>query len=285
MKQKTALLVDSGIDVPPSIIKEYGIYSLPLKIIYKDREYSDGVDIQAEEVYSNLSVEIPKTSLPGAAEAISILDRIKSDGYQNVLAVTLSSGLSGTYNMISLVAKDYEGLDVQVVDTKNIGIAGGMVAIRAAEYISEGMDFETLVKTVNEDVPDSKIFFCISTLEYLQKGGRIGLVSSMLGTALNLKPIISCNEEGIYYNVAKISGRKRSLDKMIDIATEYASKGKLYNLAVVHGGAAEDAEKVKEKLLSKLSKYKNVFEGQISPALGVHTGPGLVGIGVQILER
>ncbi len=285
MKQKTALLVDSGIDVPPSIIKEYGIYSLPLKIIYKDREYSDGVDIQAEEVYSNLSVEIPKTSLPGAAEAISILDRIKSDGYENVLAVTLSSGLSGTYNMISLVAKDYEGLDVQVVDTKNIGIAGGMVAIRAAEYISEGMDFETLVKTVNEDVPDSKIFFCISTLEYLQKGGRIGLVSSMLGTALNLKPIISCNEEGIYYNVAKISGRKRSLDKMIDIATEYASKGKLYNLAVMHGGAAEDAEKVKEKLLSKLSKYKNVFEGQISPALGVHTGPGLVGIGVQILER
>lgn len=285
MKQKTALLVDSGIDVPPSIIKEYGIYSLPLKIIYKDREYSDGVDIQAEEVYSNLSVEIPKTSLPGAAEAISILDGIKSDGYENVLAVTLSSGLSGTYNMISLVAKDYEGLDVQVVDTKNIGIAGGMVAIRAAEYISEGMDFETLVKTVNEDVPDSKIFFCISTLEYLQKGGRIGLVSSMLGTALNLKPIISCNEEGIYYNVAKISGRKRSLDKMIDIATEYASKGKLYNLAVVHGGAAEDAEKVKEKLLSKLSKYKNVFEGQISPALGVHTGPGLVGIGVQILER
>ena len=285
MKQKTALLVDSGIDVPPSIIKEYGIYSLPLKIIYKDREYSDGVDIQAEEVYSNLSVEIPKTSLPGAAEAISILDRIKSDGYQNVLAVTLSSGLSGTYNMISLVAKDYEGLDVQVVDTKNIGIAGGMVAIRAAEYISEGMDFETLIKTVNEDVPDSKIFFCISTLEYLQKGGRIGLVSSMLGTALNLKPIISCNEEGIYYNVAKISGRKRSLDKMIDIATEYASKGKLYNLAVVHGGAAEDAEKVKEKLLSKLSKYENVFEGLISPALGVHTGAGLVGIGVQILER
>lgn len=285
MKQKTALLVDSGIDVPSSVIKEYGIYSLPLKIIYKDREYSDGVDIQAEEVYSNLSVEIPKTSLPGAAEAISILDRIKSDGYENVLAVTLSSGLSGTYNMISLVAKDYEGLDVQIVDTKNIGIAGGMVAIRAAEYISEGMDFETIVKTVNEDVPDSKIFFCISTLEYLQKGGRIGLVSSMLGTALNLKPIISCNEEGIYYNVAKISGRKRSLDKMIDIATEYASKGKLYNLAVVHGGAAEDAEKVKEKLLSKLSKYKNVFEGQISPALGVHTGPGLVGIGVQILER
>lgn len=285
MKQQTALLVDSGIDVPSSIINEYGIYSLPLKIIYKDREYSDGVDIQAEEVYKNLSIEIPKTSLPGAAEAMGILDTIKAQGYENVLVVTLSSGLSGTYNMVSLLAKDYEGLNIKVIDTKNIGIAGGMVAIQAAEYIREGMDFETLVKKVNEVVPESKIFFCVSTLEYLQKGGRIGLVSSMLGTALNLKPIISCNDEGIYYNVAKISGRKRSLDKMIDLAVEYASKGKLYNLAIVHGGAAEDAEKVKDKLLGKLTKYKNIFEGQISPALGVHTGPGLVGVGVQILDK
>ncbi|WP_028829379.1 DegV family protein [Proteocatella sphenisci] len=285
MKQQTALLVDSGIDVPSSIINEYGIYSLPLKIIYKDREYSDGVDIQAEEVYKNLSVEIPKTSLPGAAEAMGILDAIKAQGYENVLVVTLSSGLSGTYNMVSLLTKDYEGLNIKVIDTKNIGIAGGMVAIQAAEYIREGMDFETLVKKVSEVVPESKIFFCVSTLEYLQKGGRIGLVSSMLGTALNLKPIISCNDEGIYYNVAKISGRKRSLDKMIDLAVEYASKGKRYNLAIVHGGAVEDAAKVKDKLLAKLSKYKNIFEGQISPALGVHTGPGLVGVGVQLLDN
>jgi len=284
MENKIALLVDSGIDVPAPIIEEYGMYSIPLKIIYKDREYSDGVDIQPDEVYARLSEEIPKTSLPGALETMQILDKIKADGYEKVLIVTLSSGLSGTFNLISLITKEYEGLEIGLVDTKNIGIAGGMVAIQAAEHIKEGMDFETLKETTNKSVGKSKIFFCLSTLEYLQKGGRIGLVSSMVGSALNLKPIISCNEEGIYYNVAKISGRKRSLDKMIEVAVEYASKASAYNIAVVHGGAAEDAVKVKEKLMKRLNKCKRLFDGQISPALGVHMGPGLVGIGVQLLD-
>lgn len=161
--------------------------------------------------------------------------------------------MSGTHNLISLIAKDYEGLEIGLVDTKNIGIAGGMVAIQAAEYIKEGMDFETLKETSNKNVGKSR-YFSVCRLEYLQKGGRIGLVSSMVGNALNLKPIISCNEEGIYYNAAKISGRKRSLDKMIEIAVEYASKSNRYNIAVVHGGAPEDALKVKEKLDSEPSE-------------------------------
>lgn len=284
MKKEIALIVDSGIDVPDSIIKEYGIYLLPLKVIYKDREYSDGVDISSSEVYDRLSVEIPTTSLPSTKDTLEILDRIKQDGYKKVLAVTLSSGLSGTYNMISLIARDYEGLEIAVVDTRNIGIAGGLTAIQAAEFIEEGMDFETLKVKCEEVASKSKIFFCISTLEYLQKGGRIGLVSSVVGNALNLKPIISCNEEGVYYTVSKISGRKRSIEKMIELAFEYASKGDLYNIAVVHGGAAEDAMKLKEKVKDKFTKCKKFFESQVSPALGVHTGPGLLGIGVQILE-
>lgn len=284
MKKEIALLVDSGIDVPTSIIEEYGVYVLPLKVIYKDREYSDGVDISAEEVYQRLSVEIPKTSLPSTQDAIDMLDKIKEAGYKQVLAVTLSSGLSGTFNMLSLVARDYEGLDISVVDTRNIGIAGGLTAIQAAEFIAEGMDFETLKQRVSDIVGKSKAFFCISTLEYLQKGGRIGLVSSMVGNALNLKPIISCNEDGVYYNVAKISGRKRSIEKMIELAVEYASNANLYNIAVVHGGAAEEVAKLKEKVKTRFEKCKNLIESQVSPALGVHTGPGLLGIGVQILE-
>lgn len=284
MKKEIALLVDSGIDVPASIIEEYGLYVLPLKVIYKDREYSDGVDISAEEVYQRLSVEIPKTSLPSTQDAIDTLDRIKAAGYKHVLAVTLSSGLSGTFNMLSLVSRDYEGLEMSVVDTRNIGIAGGLTAIQAAEFIAEGMDFETLKQKVSDIVGKSKVFFCISTLEYLQKGGRIGLVSSMVGNALNLKPIISCNEDGVYYNVAKISGRKRSIEKMIELAVEYASNANLYNIAVVHGGAAEEVAKLKEKVKTRFEKCKNLIESQVSPALGVHTGPGLLGIGVQILE-
>lgn len=283
-KQKIALLVDTCIDIPKEIINQYSMYSMPLKIIYTDGEYSDGVDITPEEVYERLQTEIPKTSLPSTGEILDLLNRIKEDGYEKVLAVTLSSGLSGTNNLVSLIAKEYEELDIRVIDTKNIGIGAGFNAIQAAKYIQEGMDFEELEKVVSQNINKSKVFFCVDTLEYLQKGGRIGLVASILGTAFNLKPIISCNEEGIYYNVAKIRGRKKSLDKMLELVVDFANTGKKYNVALCYGGAKEEAEVLKKALLEKLPHSEFYVEGQISPALGVHTGPGLIGIAIQLLD-
>lgn len=283
-KEKIALLVDTGSDVPADIVKRYNIYTVPLKIIYKDCEYSDGVDITADEVNSRLSEEIPKTSLPGSGEVLEKLDQIKADGYEKVLVVTLSSGLSGTFNLLSLIAKEYEGLEIAVIDTLNISIGAGFNAIQAARYIEEGMSFETLKETVARDIDKSKVFFCIDTLEYLQKGGRIGLVASVIGTALSLKPIISCNPEGVYYNVAKVRGRKKSLEKVLSLAAEFAATGKTYNVALLHSGAQEEAESLKGALMKALPGVKHFIEGQISPALGVHTGPGLVGIGIQVID-
>lgn len=280
-KQKIAILVDSGVDIPPDIIEDNNMYVLPLKVIYKDREYSDGVDITAEEVYGKLETEIPTTSLPSGSDITDILDQIKSDGYEKVLAVSISSGLSGTYNAIRMLASEYTGLEVFVLDTKNISIASGLSAIQAAEYIKEGMDWDTLVKTVTNNIGNSKIFFCVSTLEYLQKGGRIGLVASLLGSTLSLKPIISCNEEGIYYTVAKIVGRKRSLNKAVELAHSFAKGAKRYNIGIAQGAAKEEANAIKERLMLLLP-HCNVFViGQVSPALGVHTGPGTVGIAIQ----
>lgn len=281
--QKIALLVDTCIDVPKSIVEQYNMYTIPLKIIYKDREYSDGVDITAEEVYGRIKEEVPKTSLPSGTEIIEKFDQIKADGYEKVLAVTLSSGLSGTCNLITMIAKEYEGLEIAVIDTLNIAIGAGFNAIQAAKYIEEGMSFETLKETVVGNIKNSKVFFGVDTLEYLQKGGRIGLVASVIGTALNLKPIISCNDEGIYYNVAKVRGRKKSLEKILALAIEFGKQGKKYNIALVHGDAKEDAESLKAELLEALPNVDTFVEGQISPALGVHTGPGLVGIAVQLI--
>lgn len=280
---KIAILVDSGMDVPTKLIKEYNMYVTPLKIIYKDREYFDGVDISAEEVYSKLTTEVPTTSLPTGSEIQEVLKKIKADGYEKVLALTISSGLSGTYNAIRLMADQQSDLDISVVDTKNISTASGFSAIQAAEYIKEGMDWNTLVKTTTDNIANSKVFFCVSTLEYLQKGGRIGLVASILGSTLNLKPIISCNDEGIYFTVAKIIGKKRSQQKALDLAVEFIGDAKNYNLGVVHGAAEEDAIQLKNLMISKLPNAKVFVEGQISPALGVHTGPGTIGIIAQKL--
>lgn len=285
-KQKIAVLADSGSDVPKEIIEKYNVKVIPLKIIFKEGEYIDKVTITADEVYTKMKNEIPTTSLPGADDIKKILNEIKAEGYEKVLAVTISSALSGTYNMVRLVAEDYEGLDIFAVDTKNIGIGSGFTAIEAARLADEDVEWETIKEKLLRMVERSKVFFHVPTLEYLQKGGRIGLVTSVVGSLLNLKPIISCNDEGIYYTVAKVRGTKKSIEKMVQLAQEFAEPSKKYNLALVYGGegVVKEAEKIKQELMSRLANFKEIFFDQVSPALGVHTGPGLIGVGVQLLE-
>ena len=284
-KEKIALLVDSGTDVPAEIMSQYGMYMLPLQIIYKDRTYTDKVDITAEEIYQRLPQEIPSTSLPDGETINKIFDRIKADGYEQVLAVTISSGLSGTYNVVRLMGEQRNDLDIFVLDTKNIGIGAGLQAIRAAELLNEGVTWQELKEQLLQEVVRNKVFFNVATLEYLQKGGRIGLVASILGNALKLNPIISCNDEGIYYTVAKSRGRKKSLDKTVELVKQYIGNHKQFRLAVAQGDALAEAKEMKTRLEQEFPQVKEIFFGQISPALVVHTGPGFLGVGVQLLDE
>ena len=281
---KIAVLIDSCTDVPAALVKEYGMYLIPLKIIYNDREYFDGVDITPEEVFERFSIEIPKTSLPGGEIIQNVFNQIKADGYTKVIVVTISSGLSGTNNLITLISKQIEGLEIFILDTKDIAIGAGFHAIQAVDLINQGLSFEEITAKLVADLRKTRLYFVVSTLEYLQKGGRIGLISSMLGTALNLKPIISCNDEGIYYTVNKVRGRNQSLSKCLDLAVTFAEGHSSYNIAVSNGFAPEEAADIKTRILAQLPNCKLFVEGQISPALGVHTGPGTIGIAVQLLD-
>lgn len=282
-KEKIAILVDSGSDVPKNMVEKYNMYVAPLTINYKNHQYVDGIDITTEEVLDRLEQEIPTTSLPTGETIQKLFDQIKKDGYEKVLAVTLSSGLSGTYNSIRLLAEEQDDLEVFVLDTKNISIASGFNAIQAAEYINDGMDWDTLIQTVSQNTANSKVFFTVSTLEYLRAGGRIGLVASLLGSRLNIRPVISCNEEGIYYSVTKVRGHNRSIDKSLELAIDFIGDAENYNVGVVHAGVPEEANEIKNRLTSKLPNYSVLVEGQISPVLSVHTGPGSIGIVVQKL--
>lgn len=285
MKNKVAILVDSGTDVPQELIEKYQMYVIPLKIIYKDRVYTDKVDITPEEIYQRLPQEIPGTSLPDGETITKIFEQIKQDGYEKILAVTISSGLSGTYNIVRLIAQQQEELEAYVLDTKNIGIGAGFSAIQAAKWLEEGMEWSLLIERLNELVKQTKVFFNVATLEYLQKGGRIGLVASILGTALKLNLIISCNDEGIYYTVGKARGRKKSLDRTVSYVKERVGTAKVFNLAVAHGDAKEEATEMMARLKEEFPQAQQIYFGQISPALVVHTGPGLLGVGVQVLEK
>lgn len=283
-QEKIALLVDSCTDVPEEFIEKYGMFVIPLNIIYKDRVYTDKVDITAEEVYQNLKNEVPTTSLPDGQVITDIFESIKKDGYQKVIVVTISSGLSGTNNLVRLIAEDFTDLDVFVLDTKNIGIGSGIQAVEAAKLIEEGLSFSAIKEQLTLNVSKTKVFFSVATLEYLKKGGRIGLVSSILGNALNLRPIISCNEQGVYYTVSKARGRKKSLENAIQLVKEYIGDHQKFRLAVVNGDAVPEAAIIKAQLQHLFPNNLAMFEGPVSPALGVHTGPGLIGICVQLLD-
>lgn len=281
INQKIAILTDSGSDVPYDIAKEMNIFVVPLQVNYKDRSYRDGVDIDADTMYSRLKEEIPTTSLPLGADIDKVLQEIESQGYTHILAVVLSSGLSGTCNLLQLVAKESK-LPMVVIDTKNIGIGSGLSVIKAAKYVKEGLSWEDLIAKVNETVLKTRVFFVLDTLEYLQKGGRIGKVTALIGYALDLRPIITCDSEGIYTTVAKARGRKVSINRCLELALEFAKESNNITIALAHGHALDEVLKLKEHLIQKLGDRVTLYIGQVSPALGVHTGPGLIGMGVQI---
>ncbi len=282
--QKIAIITDSGSDVPKEYKEKYPVYTLPLSIIYGEKVYKDNVDITPEEVYGRMPGEVPTTSLPTGEEILGVFEQIKKDGFEKVLGVTISSGLSGTHNFLKVIAEDFEGLETFVVDTKNIGISSGLVAIEAMKNIDKGMSWEELKAVTEKGASKSKIFFCIKTLEYLQKGGRIGLVSSLVGNALNLKPIITCNKDGIYDTIAKCVGRRRNLQKAVELVLEEAAKHKKCRIAVAHGGGLEEAEQIVSHLKEDVKNCDEFLFGNISPALGVHTGPGLIGIAIYNLD-
>lgn len=276
--EKIAILVDSGSDVPPELRERYHIFMIPLKILFHEAEYFDGVTIDASEVYRRLPTEIPKTSLPDGEQIVSILDKIYQQGYRKVLAIGISTALSGTCNMLRLICADYHQLECHVVDSKNISIGSGIIAVRAAQLLEEGIGFKELCRQTEQMVQNSKVFFCLKTLEYLQKGGRIGKVAALLGSAISLKPIISCNEEGAYYPIAKAIGRTPSIRKVMELAQKFAEGCPKVMLAIMHGGAAEEAEALVSEIKKRIPQGTISVFGQISPALGVHTGPGLIGV-------
>lgn len=281
--EKIAILVDSGSDVPREYREKYHMYVAPLTIIYKDREYQDGVDIDPQAVYDRFAEEIPSTSLPSPAVVTGLFKQIKADGYDKVIVVAISSGLSGTFNMLTNFGPSPEGLEAHYVDTKNIGIGSGFAAIRAGDLIEQGLPFDEVCRGVEDAVRNTTLFFCVSTLEYLVKGGRIGLVAGMVGQLLNVKPVIACNEDGIYYTVGKARGREKSLRLALEKAVEFAEGATEYNIAVVQGAAEEEGTALMAAMKKRLPDFRYAIEEQLTPALVVHTGPGLIGIGVQRL--
>lgn len=280
--QKIALITDSACDLTLDVLKKNNVNLLPLRIIYSNGDYRDRLDISPQEVYDNLEKEVPKTSLPSAQETEETLNKLEEEGYTHVIAISISSGLSGSFNALRLALENHPKLTSYVYDSKILAYPQGEIVIETAKLIKAGKTFEEIIETLPKIRKRVIGYFTINTLEYLKKGGRIGRVAGTVGELLNLKPIITTDENGVYYNVAKVRGRKQSLSKMTELLKGYLEKGKC-EVAVLHAGCEDEAIKYMNSL-KDLPNIVSIKIAEISPALGVHGGPGLIGFSVKSVE-
>lgn len=283
--QKIAVLTDSCGDIPNHLAQKYHIFILPLRIAFKDGVFSDGVDITPDEVYDRMRHELPKTSLPDGNAVLNLFEQIKSEGYTHVFALMFSGGLSGTYQFVQMLAAEEPDLVIDTYDTRTACLGSGAIALQVAEYIQKGRSFAEIQTLIPRLIENTSVFFCIDTLEYLYRGGRIGKIASIAGTMLQIKPVIGFNSDGELASVAKIRGRKQSMEKIVDCVCKKAEGHQKFNLMFAHGGSPEEAKQVKKMVLSKLKKHRHCFEGIIDCTLASHVGPHLIGAGIQILDE
>ena len=284
--QKIALLTDSCADLTPRLAAENNIFIVPLRILCSDGEYADGVNIHNVDIYRRLQAgELPRTSLPAGEDIAAVFGQIAQAGYDGVIAVMLSSGLSGTFNLTRLMAEECKNLTVQVFDSISGSLGMGLTVLQLAEDIQNGMYWDTLVKhRVPQLIANTFPFFSVDTLEYLQKGGRIGKVTATAGTLLQIKPIITFAPDGQLQSIAKVRGRNQVIDKLVAMAVKSCGNHQRYNLAIANGGAAAEMETVRQKLTSALPNYDHIWDGEIDGTLSVYIGDGVLGAAVQVLD-
>jgi DegV family protein with EDD domain len=274
---KIALITDTTADLSDELVKKYNIKVLSFRIIYKDREYKDRIEISSQEVYDGFKKEIPTSSMPALQDMEDVYDELEKEGYTHVIGITLSLGLSGIYNGLTLVSKNHPGIKSYICDSKSISLGEGALVTECGKLIEKGMSFDDVVNELPNIQRRIHLFFVVDTLEYLIKGGRIGKITGAIGELLKLKPIISMDYEGKYYTYAKVRGRKQSLSKLVEIAKEVSDKKRCIAY-MMHGDGEEDTLKVKE-IVEKLPNITSIqYSGCISPVSGVHSGPGLVGL-------
>ncbi|MGX6427623.1 DegV family protein [Levilactobacillus yonginensis] len=281
--EKIAILVDSCSDVPTAVLEAADMALMPMNVIFRDHVYEDRLTITPTEFYRRQATEKASTASPTGKRIVEALERIQASGYTHVIAVTISAALSGTFQETQLLAQD-SPLKIHVINTCSVGIGSGFAAIYASRLRSQGLTFDQIIAEVERVTQQTKVFFYVPSLKYLQAGGRIGKVAGMAGTLLNVKPIISCDSEGIYYPIAKVRGEKKTLAKLLALVSDAVGDAKRVNIAVCDGADLDLRERVLTKLKEAHPNVEQWYAGDVSPALGVHTGPGLIGVGVQVLD-
>jgi len=280
-----ALVTDSTAYLPPALLEQYKIASIPLYVRFGEEVFRDGVDMTPEQFYARLPTvtaeTFPATSQPSAGDFIALYRRLVQEGASSILSIHISSKLSGTVASALLAQDQVPEVPIQVVDSLSTSMGLGYQALAAARALETGRPVEEIVHSLETIREQVRILFVVDTLEFLHKGGRIGGAQAFLGSLLNLKPLLTL-KDGHVDAVERVRMKKRALQRALDLLSAEAA-GRPVRAAVIHAAARGEAEAISQEMRSRLD-CRELHIVELSPAIGTHTGPGTIGFVVSPLE-
>ncbi|NGZ74012.1 DegV family protein [Saccharibacillus alkalitolerans] len=272
------IVTDSTSDIPEELIQRLGIVVVPLKVMFGDEALMDGVDIKAPEFYRRLVAadKLPTTSQPSPADFTAAYQRILDEHPgAPIVSIHISTGMSGTFQSATLGKSMLENEDANItmIDSRSASYGFGLMVVRAAEMAQAGSTPQEIEAEVERLKSARSLYFLVDTLEYLQKGGRIGRAAAVLGTLLNIKPILSIDKEGVIYAVEKARGRKKALARVVELFKQELSGVGRVDVAIGHTVQPESADEILE-LLRGHFEVGDVVYSHIGSVVGTHVGPG-----------
>ncbi len=279
-----ALVTDSTCDLPVEIIEKYSIEIVPLTVHFEDNTYYDKIDLENDEFFSMMksSKAMPTTSQPSVGLFIDKYQNL-ADKYDKIISIHIASALSGTVESARLAAAQLEDIEVEIIDSKSTTTGLGFLVLLAAKMIEAGKNIEYIKSVLEKEREKLTIYFTVSELTYLEKGGRIGKAQAFLGSVFNFNPILELSAEtGEITPKEKIRGYKKTNQKIVELALEAAADSKNVNFAYIYGENSENYQQLKELFEAELknqAKYDyHILENEIGTVLSSHTGPQVYGI-------
>ena len=278
------IVTDCAADLPNEELESLGIVQAPLYIQFPEGEVNSA-DITADEFYNRLEAmrpAIPSTALPSSGVFSEIYQKV-ADTSKNILSIHVSSGLSGTINSARVGAEHIKDVVVNVFDSMTLSGGERFQVLVAARAAKAGWNLKSILERLEKIRENTEVVYTLETLEYLARGGRIGRVQALMGSVLKIKPIIRVDhKDGKYTTVAKGRTITQNLGTIVDHIADMYGSIPLW-ATVLHGRFAESAEMLSKSMNERLN-IKKMEILRISPVLGVHTGPGIVGTAVMPME-
>ena len=271
------VVTDSASDLPEDLAHEYGIEVVPLTIRFGDEEFTDRADLSPEEFWARCrtSPTIPETAAPSPGAFQSAYRRAREAGCDGVVVLTISSALSATHGSASIAAEAVGGeIEVRVVDTRNVAMGQGLIAIEVAERARSGAGLDELVEVAHDAMGRAGVVATLDTLDHLIRGGRIGGAKALIGQVLSIKPLVALRD-----GVVAEAGRARTRAKALVACAERArAEAPLSRLALIQGGCGEADVAAMRVLVADLDVAHPTIEADIGPVVGTHAGPGVIGL-------